>query len=170
MSDDDDELAAWQKQFDNGPGEEPWERELKEMSTRHRSRSSGFSQAEKAAMKWRQRQRCSSRSRSPSSSSSSSSPSSYRRPRRRAPTDPRRSDHCDRRKGYGTRRIREGDGEERKEWTHDKYGDVLRDPSPERQFPDDYRPPEPEWFSRAGGVCIPNTRASWINDRGRDRD
>ena len=27
-----------------------------------------------------------------------------------------------------------------------------------------YEPPQPEWFSKAGGVCIANPRA-WMNER-----
>ena len=30
--------------------------------------------------------------------------------------------------------------------------------SPERQIPADYRPPSPEWISRAGGVAIMKKR------------
>lgn len=47
-------------------------------------------------------------------------------------------------------------------WEHDQYDPHA--PSPERVVDERYEPPQPEWFSRAGGVCIPNSRA-WMNER-----
>lgn len=39
-------------------------------------------------------------------------------------------------------------------WTHDKFADVASSSPLRRQLPDDYKPPSPEWVSRAGGVAI----------------
>ncbi|KAH8082879.1 hypothetical protein JL720_8386 [Aureococcus anophagefferens] len=41
--------------------------------------------------------------------------------------------------------------------------EIAREPSPERALDGDYEPPQPEWFSRAGGVYIKNPRA-WLNE------
>lgn len=105
----------------------------------------GFTEAELAHKRWREQQQRRSRSNSSSSSSSSRS--------RSPPKDPRRMDHCDRRQSQ-RRQDKEW------AWSHDKYDD--REPSPEKVI-EDYRPPEPEWFSRAGGVYIKNPRA-WLNE------
>ncbi|KAH8061847.1 hypothetical protein JL722_3803 [Aureococcus anophagefferens] len=49
-------------------------------------------------------------------------------------------------------------------WDHDAYEtEIAREPSPERALDGDYEPPQPEWFSRAGGVYIKNPRA-WLNE------
>lgn len=143
----------------------------------------GFSEAEIAAMQWRKhgmqreclsprRQRGPSRRRRRSLSSSSSRSSSYSssyssRSRSRSidsnpPADPRLNEHCNRRFANPKYDLT------MPPWQHDKFSDVIRDPSPERQLPDDYVPPEPEWYSRAGGVCIPNPRA-WLNEAREER-
>lgn len=159
----DDELAAWQAQFTSKPKKKQLEARVALLvneglddesiiealeqrygySIEGRDIRKGFSEAEIAAHQWRKRRRSES-------------------PRRRPPPDPRRPDHCDRRPV-----------EARHEtpvplWHHDKFHDTLRAPSPEPQLPDDYVPPEPEWFSRAGGVCIPNPRA-WLNEARESR-
>lgn len=43
------------------------------------------------------------------------------------------------------------------QWTHDRYSERTS-PSPVRVVPTDYRPPSPEWVSRAGGVAIMRKR------------
>ena len=47
-------------------------------------------------------------------------------------------------------------------WEHDQYDPHA--PPPERIVDERYEPPQPEWFSKAGGVCIANPRA-WMNER-----
>lgn len=143
----------------------------------------GFSEAEIAAMQWRQhgmqrdrlspgRHRRPSRRRRRSLSSSSSRSSSYSssyssRSRSRSidsnpPADPKLNGHCNR--SFANRKF----DLTMPPWQHDKFSEVIREPSPERQLPDDYVPPEPEWYSRAGGVCIPNRRA-WLNEAREER-
>ncbi len=51
-------------------------------------------------------------------------------------------------------------------WEHDQYDPHA--PPPERIVDERYEPPQPEWFSKAGGVCIANPRA-WMNER-RERE
>ena len=51
-------------------------------------------------------------------------------------------------------------------WEHDQYDPHA--PPPERVVDERYEPPQPEWFSKAGGVCIANPRA-WMNER-RERE
>ena len=46
-------------------------------------------------------------------------------------------------------------------WEHDQYDPHV--PPPERVVDERYEPPQPEWFSRAGGVYIKNPRA-WLNE------
>ena len=148
----------------------------------------GFSEAEVAAQLWRaseaarareaprrpsppRRRRGDARRRSRSSSRSSSRSRSYdsrsrsRSPAARAPHDPRnpldpigaraRSEFRERAPDFAGRLPH---------WDHDAYEtEIAREPSPERALDGDYEPPQPEWFSRAGGVYIKNPRA-WLNE------
>ena len=102
--------------------------------------------------------------RSRSRSRSYSSRSSYSRSRspvpRRPPPDAR--NELDRLKGGHY----EGRAADDPYWEHDQYDPHA--PPPERIVDERYEPPQPEWFSKAGGVCIANPRA-WMNER-RERE
>lgn len=50
-------------------------------------------------------------------------------------------------------------------WNHDKFVRQA-EPSPERRVPTGYRPPSPEWVSRAGGVAIMKKRSARDNEEG----
>ena len=132
-----------------------------------RSRSPGGDDAISAmlgsaarAARRRSRSRSRSWSRSRSRSRSYSSRSSYSRSRspvpRRPPPDAR--NELDRLKG-GHYKGRAADDPY---WEHDQYDPHA--PPPERIVDERYEPPQPEWFSKAGGVCIANPRA-WMNER-----
>ena len=60
----------------------------------------------------------------------------------------------------------EGRADDDPYWEHDQYDPHA--PPPERVVDERYEPPQPEWFSKAGGVCIANPRA-WMNER-RERE
>ncbi len=51
-------------------------------------------------------------------------------------------------------------------WSHDKFDDIDRHPSPPRNIPGDYKPPSPSWHSRAGGVYLPVRKANETADGG----
>ena len=109
----------------------------------------GFSAAEIAARRWRRRR----------STSTSASRSRSLSRERGVPADPRQL--LDRLRERGYRGSRDGDA--RSEWDHDFYDAAGALPDPAPNLPERYEPPQPEWFSRAGGVYIPNPRA-WLNE------
>lgn len=77
------------------------------------------------------------------------------RSRDRMARDTRRSARRDSRSSSTERR---GRSRSPNHWTHDKYNSARSSPSPVRIVPSDYRPPSPEWVSRAGGVAIMRKR------------
>eukprot|EP00640_Fibrocapsa_japonica_P000046 CAMPEP_0113936974 /NCGR_PEP_ID=MMETSP1339-20121228/3702_1 /TAXON_ID=94617 /ORGANISM="Fibrocapsa japonica" /LENGTH=239 /DNA_ID=CAMNT_0000939569 /DNA_START=120 /DNA_END=836 /DNA_ORIENTATION=- /assembly_acc=CAM_ASM_000762 len=118
-----------------------------------------------------------SRSRSRSSRSRSRSLSSSAERKRLAkmpaPPDPRRPEHDNRdqmwkprvcspsgsdKGGYKQGWDQESNDSDRpdpskvSEWDHEPYLNDLMIPSPVREVPEDYEPPQPEWISKAGGV------------------
>ncbi|KAJ1450005.1 hypothetical protein M885DRAFT_533689 [Pelagophyceae sp. CCMP2097] len=148
-------------------------------SSRRRRRSRSSSSSSYSSRSY-SRSYSSTRSRGRSSSSSYSR--SYSRSRSKSPTvpltkqpppgDPRRLDHDNRR---GNARLYHGHAVAAEadpmpsDWHHDKFDEILREPIPAPPTQTgDYVPPVPEWFSRAGGVCIPNPRA-WTNERITER-
>lgn len=87
------------------------------------------------------------------------SPSRSRSPNRRPRSRSRSRD----RRGYRSRRSLsrsrsvdscQRDYNPRSFWTHDKFTDTGPSSPVRKIVPDDYRPPSPEWVSRAGGVAI----------------
>jgi len=122
--------------------------------SRSRSRSSPRSSMRRRSRSRLSRSRYSSRSQSYSSRSRSYSRSLSLVPRR-PPPDARNG--LDRLRGGPQQRA-----DHDPHWEHDQYDPHA--PSPERVVDERYEPPQPEWFSRAGGVCIPNSRA-WMNER-----